>query len=99
MRRIEVIFGKGSRREIEKAATTEKIIERIVEMSKADEQFEMWEKMRQEAKRKQREDRRLNIFWRKNKSFPAQFDGDEETPNAEETPVFWRGINNKEVSE
>ena len=38
------------------------------------------------------------MFWRKNKTFPAQFDGEDETPEAEKTLEFWRGINNKEVS-
>ena len=49
----------------EKAATNEKIIERIEEMSKTEEQFERWEKMRKESKMRQRDDRRLNLFWRK----------------------------------
>ena len=99
IRRLESIFGEGSGREIETATTREKVIERITEMSKVEEQFEEWERMRQEAKRKQREDRRLNLFWRKNKSFPTQFGRDEETPEVEETLEFWRRINNKEVSE
>ena len=68
-------------------------------MSKREEQLELWEKMRQEAKRRHRQDRRLNIFWRKNKSFPVQFGREEETPVAEDTLTFWRSINNKEVSE
>ena len=55
--------------------------------------------MRIEAKRRHREDRRLNIFWRKNKSFPAKFRGEEGTPDAETTLEFRRSINNKEVSE
>ena len=46
--------------------------------------------------KKQREDRILSIFWRRNRSFPAQF-GDDETPDAQETREFWQGINNKEV--
>ena len=99
IRRLESIFGEGSGREIETATTREKVIERITEMSKAEEQFEEWERMRQEAKRKQREDRRLNLFWRKNKSFPTQFGCNEETPEAEETLEFWRKLNNKEASE
>ena len=32
-----------------------------------------WEKMRQESKKRQRADRRLNLFWRKNKCFTTQF--------------------------
>ena len=44
-------------------------------------------------------DRRLNVFWRKNKTFPAKFGGEEETPDPQETLDFWRSINNKEVSE
>ena len=95
----EEIFGKGSGQEIEKATTKEKIAERIEDLSRREEQFETWEKMRVEAKKRQREDRRLNLFWRKNKSFPKQFDGDVETPDVEETLEFWRGINNKEASE
>ena len=55
--------------------------------------------MRQESRRRQREDRRLNVFRRRNKSFPAQYGGEEETPNAEETLMFWRTINNKEVTD
>ena len=54
--------------------------------------------MRHEAKKRQREDRRLNI-WRKNKCFPAQFGSDEETPEAKETLEFWMGMNNKADNE
>ena len=55
--------------------------------------------MRQDTKRRQREDRRLNIFWRRDKTFPAQFGMEEDTPDPQETLNFWRSINNKEVSE
>ena len=55
--------------------------------------------MRKEAKRKQREDRRLNIFWRRNKTFPTQFGDVDETPEAEQTLAFWRSINNKDPCE
>ena len=99
MRRFEEMFGKGSGQEIEKVTTVEKIVERIEEMTKREEQLEEWERMRMEYKRKQREDRRLNIFWRKNTSFPAQFGREEETPDVEDTLDFWRKINNKEASE
>ena len=68
-------------------------------MAKRETHFEEWEKMRQEAKRRQREDRRLNVFWRKNKTFPTQFGGEAETTEAEETLDFPRSINNKEVGE
>ena len=68
-------------------------------MSKRETQFEVWEQMRQESKRRQREDRRLNLFSRKNKCFHAQFGRDDETPGIEETLSYWRGINNKETSE
>ena len=98
-RRVDQIFGKGSSQEIKTAMTKEKMVERIEEMAKREEQFDKWETMRKEAKRKQREDRRLNLFWRRNKTFPKQFGGDEETPNAKETLAFWRSINNKEVSD
>ena len=98
-KRLEEIFGRGSSQEIKKAATNEKIVERIEELSKREEQLEVWEKMRNESKRRQREDKRLNTFWRKNKTFPVQFGGDDETPDAEETLAFWRSVNNKEVSE
>ena len=94
----EEIFGRGSRQEIENVTTKKKIIERL-ELSKMEEQFEVWEMMRQEAKRRQREDRRLNIFWRRNKTLSMQFGGEEETPDAEETLAFWRAINNKEASD
>ena len=53
--------------------------------------------MRQEAKRGQQEDRMINLFRRRNKTFPMQFG--EETPDAQETLAFLRAINNKEVSE
>ena len=43
IKRMERIFGEGSGREIETASTKEKVIERITEMSKAEEQFEEWE--------------------------------------------------------
>ena len=72
-RRIEAIFGKGSAQEIGDATTKERIVERIEELSKREQQFEEWEKMRQDAKRRQMEDRRINLFWRRNKTFPAQF--------------------------
>ena len=98
-RSLEAIFGKGSGKEIEEAATKEKIIERIEEMSKREAQFEEWEEMRRQVKKRQRDDRRLNVFWRKNKTFPMKFGGDDETPNAEETLAFWRSINNKEVTD
>ena len=94
-----MIFGKGSSQEVEDGTTIEKIAERIAEVSKRQEKFDEWEEMRREAKRRQREDRSLNIFCWKNKCFPAQFGGDDETPEAEETLLFWRSINNKEVSE
>ena len=51
---MEELFGKGSHREIENVTAREKIIERIEEMTKREEQFETWEKMRLEAKRRQR---------------------------------------------
>ena len=54
--------------------------------------------MRNEAKLRQREDRRLNLFERNNKTFSTQFGGDDETPTAE-THEFWRSVNNKEVPE
>ena len=98
-RKLDTIFGKGSHEEIAKVMTTEKIAERIEEMAKREEQIEEWEKMRREAKRKQREDRRLNLFWRRNKTFPTQFEGDDETPDQDETLIFWRNINNKEITE
>ena len=78
-KRLDGIFGRGSRQEIEKATTKEKIVERIEEIAKREEQFEKWEEMRRDAKRRQRADRRLNLFWRKNKSFPKQFEGEDET--------------------
>ena len=86
--RIEELFGKGSSQEIGDATTKEKIVERIEELSKREQQLDEWEKMRQDAKRRQRDDRRLNVFWRKNKTFPAQFGGEEETQEAEETLEF-----------
>ena len=98
-RNIEKMFGKGCKEEIEKVTTIEKIVERVEEMSKREAQFEEWENMRKEARRRQREDRRLNIFWRRNKTFPMQFGGDEETPDVGETLEFSRRINNKDVSE
>ena len=70
-----------------------------MEMSKTEQQFEELETMRREAKKRQMEDRWLNVFWRKNKTFPMQFGGEEETPDAEETLDFLRRISNKEVSE
>ena len=44
------------------------------------------------------EDKRLNIL-KRNKTFSSPFRGDEETPVIDEILQFWRGINNKEVSE
>ena len=48
--------------------------------------------MRVEVKKKQREEKRLNVFWWKNKCLPDQFGNDEETPEAQETLMFWRSI-------
>ena len=45
-KRLEEIFGKGSRQEIEKAETNEKIAERIEEMATREEQFIVWERMK-----------------------------------------------------
>ena len=98
-RNVEEIFGNGSREEIAKMTDIQKIVERIVEMSKNEAQLEEWEKMRREAKKRQMEDRRVNLFWRKNKCFPAQYSGCEDTQEVEETLMFWRSINNKEVCE
>ena len=44
--------------------------------------------MRREPKGRQREDRRLNLFWSKNKTFPTQFGGDEETLDAKKRSHF-----------
>ena len=57
---MEEIFGKGSRHEIENVTAREKIVERIEDMSKTEQQYEEWEAMRREEKKRQREDRRLN---------------------------------------
>ena len=35
----------------------------------------------------------------KEQEFPKRFEGEEETPEVEETLEFWRSVNNKEVSE
>ena len=59
IRRLEGIFGKGCSQEIENASSNETIFERIKEMSRTNERFETWEKMRKEFKRRQREDKRL----------------------------------------
>ena len=83
VRSLEEIFGKGSGQELAKAATVEKMVERIEELSKREEQLQEWENMRREFKRRQREDRRLNLFWRKNKTFPTQYGGDDETPDTD----------------
>ena len=37
-------------------------------MTKREEQFEIWEAMRQDARRRQQDDRGLNLFWRRKKS-------------------------------
>ena len=93
------IFGKGTGQAIAKAATVEIIVERIEELSRREEPLQEWENMRRETKRRLREDRTLNLFWRKNKTFPTQYGGDDETPDTDETLEFWRSVNNKEVSE
>ena len=55
-RSLEAIFGNGSSKEIDGLTAREKIAERIEEMSKTERQFEEWEIMRREAKKRQRED-------------------------------------------
>ena len=77
----------------------ENIEERVDEMSKRETQLEERESMWKEARRRQREDRGLNLFWRRNKTFPMQFGGDDETLDDEETLEFSRSINNEEVGE
>ena len=47
-RRLDEVFGNGSGDEIEEATTTEKIVERIEELSKREAQFEEWETIRRE---------------------------------------------------
>ena len=79
---LEKIFGEESSQEIAKASTEEKIVERIEDMARRETQFDEWEKMRKEAEKRQREDRRLNLFWRRNKCLPAQFGWNEQTPDA-----------------
>ena len=74
---VDEIFGKGSHIEIGNVTTIEKMVEIIVEMSETEQQFEEWERLRREAKRRQSDNRRLNLFWRRNKTFPAQYGGDE----------------------
>ena len=58
-RRLEEIFGNGSLQEIEGVTTSEKIVERIEEMTKREEKIEILERMRQDGRRRQREERRL----------------------------------------
>ena len=99
LKRVDEIFGKRSCHEIENVKTDNKIVERSEEMSKREEQFDTWEQMRREAKRKRVEDRRLNVLWWKNKCFPAHFGSNEDTPDTQETLEFWRSINNKVVTE
>ena len=45
--------------------------------------------MRGEAKKKRGEDGRLNVFWRKNKTFPVQYGEIEESPDEEDTLKIW----------
>ena len=45
-RRLEEIFGEGSRQEIKNATTNEKIAERIEEMSRRENQLDILEEMR-----------------------------------------------------
>ena len=51
-RRLERIFGNGTGDENEKATTTEKTVERIDELSERETQFDEWETMRRELKRR-----------------------------------------------
>ena len=53
--------------------TNEKIVERIEDQAKREEEYENRETMRKEVKRKRREDKRLNLFWRRNKTFQTLF--------------------------
>ena len=39
-RRVEAVFGKGCRPVIEKATTTEMIVERVIELPKTERRFE-----------------------------------------------------------
>ena len=97
---LEETYGKGSSQEIERATANGKMIERIEEMSRTDEQFETRGKMMKVSKRRQREDERYNIFWIMNKTFPVQYWGTKyDAPEVEETLAFWRSINNKSIRE
>ena len=93
-----ILFGKGCGQEMETASTDRKIAERIEEISKREMPFEECEKMKQDAKRKQWEGRRLSLRVR-NKTLQTQFGGYEETLDPEETRGFRRTINNKDARE
>ena len=52
-KRLDGIFGRGGRHDIETAMTKEEIDERIEEIAKREEQFEKREMMRRDAKRRE----------------------------------------------
>ena len=48
---------------------------------------------------KEKRERKTNIEWRKNKSFPLKLVNEDEFPDKEESLAFWRSINQKEASD
>lgn len=84
---------------MEKIDSSETIAERIEDLTKTEKQSDKLECMRPDMKTKQREDGMINILLRRDKTFPTQFGGYEETPNVKETLRFWGSINIKEVAE
>ena len=61
-KRFEKTFGEGRNQENEKAASEEKNVEMVEEVSRRETQFDEWEKMSHEPLKRQREDRGLNLF-------------------------------------
>ena len=70
LRRLEKIIGRGSSKEIVEADTSEKIVERIQELSKREEQFDEWETMRKEAKKKTTGRRKAQHLLEKKQELP-----------------------------
>ena len=63
--RLERIFGEGSGHEIENVLTKEKVVERITEMSKAEEQFEEWKKDEKRDEAEAKRGRKTECFLEK----------------------------------
>ena len=90
-KRLECFFfGRGSRHEIEKATTREKSSKEWKKLPSEKSNLKNGKRRNGMQKEGKEKTEGSTSTWRKNKCFPKQFEGEEDTPDAEETLAFWR---------